>query len=463
MAVSTTPVLPVPAPPPRAGAELTPSAAVDHELARLRLYSPTVLASGRGPRTFFKWLMGIAAAGVIALFLPWQQNVQGTGAVTALRPQDRPQTLPSAIDGQIQEWFVREGEFVRKGQPIVRISEIKDDYLDPNVVGNTASQRDAKAAAIQSKRAAAAALAQQARVLRQGMALKLDQTRNKILQYEADVRAGIADSAVAADQLRRRQALASEGLASTNDLQSALLKSQKASADLAEKRAGLANAGLDLGTVEADYNKEIVKAQADRAKTLADANDSEAEVAKLDNKVASLEARTNFRVIRAPQDGYVVQAQQAGLGQTVKAGDAIVTVQPAQPQQAAELYLRALDATIVRPGDPVRLQFDGWPALQFSGWPGVSVGTFGGRVAVVDRVATKDGKFRVLVVPDTADEPWPSQVRIGSGVYGWAMLREVRVWYELWRQLNGFPPTVAQTAADARGATDAKGGKDKAK
>lgn len=460
MAITTKPLLPVPAPTPRAGAELTPSAAIDHELARLRLYSPTVLASGRGPRTFFKWLMALGVAAVAALFLPWQQNVQGTGAVTALRPQDRPQTLPSAIDGQIREWFVREGEFVRRGQPIARISEIKDDYLDPNVVQNTAEQRDAKAASIQSKRAAAAALAEQTRVLREGLALKLDQTRNKILQYEADVRAGVADSAVAADQLRRRQALASEGLASTNDLQSVLLKSQKATADLAEKRAGLANARLDLGTVEADYNKEIVKAQADRAKTLADANDSQAEVAKLDNKVASLEVRTGFRTITAPQDGYVVQAQQAGLGQTVKAGDPIVTVQPAEPQQAVELYLKAMDVPLVRQGDAVRLQFDGWPALQFSGWPSVSVGTFGGRIAVVDRVAGPDGKFRALVVPDTADEPWPRQVRIGSGVYGWAMLREVRVWYEIWRQLNGFPPSVPQPKNDP---TDAKGGKEKVK
>lgn len=438
---------------------LTPSSAVEAELARLPLYSPTVLGSGRGPRKFFRWIMGLAVVGVGALFLPWQQNVQGTGAVTALRPQDRPQTLPSAIDGQIQEWYVREGEFVRKGQPIARISEIKDDYLDPNVVRNTSDQRDAKAASIAEKQRAARSLSEQTRVLAEALRLKLDQTRNKIAQYEADVRAGVADSAVAADQLRRRQALATEGLSSTNDLQSTLLKTQKASADLAEKRAGLANARLDLGTVEAEYNKEIVKTQADRAKTLADANDGRAEVAKLDNKVASLRVREAFRTITAPQDGYVVQAQQVGLGQTVKAGDAIVTVQPADPQQAVELYLKAMDVPLMRQGDRVRLQFDGWPALQFSGWPSVSVGTFGGRVTVIDRVASKDGKFRALVVPDSADEPWPRQVRIGSGVYGWAMLREVRVWYEIWRQLNGFPASVTQPNDDPMSAKGDKGAK----
>jgi hypothetical protein len=31
-------------------------------------------------------------------------------------------------------------------------------------------------------------------------------------------------------------------------------------------------------------------------------------------------------------------------------------------------------------------------------------------------------------------------VKIGSGARGVALLNSVPVWYELWRQLNGFPP-----------------------
>ncbi len=285
---------------------------------------------------------------------------------------------------------------MRRGDPIARISEIKDDYLDPDLVPNTESQRASKTASVADKRRAASALDAQGRALEQALVLKLEQTQNKIGQYEAEVRAAAADSAVAADQLRRRQALAADGLSSTNDLQTAQIKAQKAFADLADKRAGLANARIDVRAVAAEYRKEIVKARADRAKTLAEANDGDAEVAKLANKVASLRARAAFRVITAPQDGYVVQAQQVGLGQTVKAGDPIVTVQPAEPEQAVELYVRAMDVPLLRTGDKVRLQFDGWPALQFAGWPSVSVGTFGGRVAVVDRVAARDGRFRVL-------------------------------------------------------------------
>ena len=440
------------------------SAAVERELGRLRLHSPTTLNTARSHRGFFRWVLGIFLAALAAMFLPWQQNVQGTGVVTALRPQDRPQTLPAAIDGQIREWFVREGQFVRKGDLIARLSEVKEDYLDTNVVARTSEQRDAKAQSNVEKRRAAASLQEQVGVLEQALQLKLEQTRNKIRQSEAEVRAGAADSAFALNQLERRKEVFDSGLVSLNDFQNTQLKYQKAVADLAEKRAGLANSRVDLNAVEAEYRKEIVKAQAERAKTLADANDGAAEVAKLDNKVASLKVRNGFYEIRAPQDGYVIQAQQAGIGETIKAGEPIVTVQPAEPEQAVELYVKANDLPLIRQDDKVRLQFDGFPALQFSGWPSVSVGTFGGRVAVVDRVSSRNGQFRVLVTPDTTggDQPWPQQIRIGSGVYGWAMLREVRVWFEVWRQLNGFPPTVAATAdaapAGGKGGAGDKGG-----
>jgi hypothetical protein len=29
---------------------------------------------------------------------------------------------------------------------------------------------------------------------------------------------------------------------------------------------------------------------------------------------------------------------------------------------------------------------------------------------------------------------------VGSGASGIALLNDVPIWYELWRQLNGFPP-----------------------
>lgn len=148
----------------------------------------------------------------------------------------------------------------------------------------------------------------------------------------------------------------------------------------------------------------------------------------------------------APQDGFVVRAIKAGIGETLKEGEAVVTIMPRNPEVATAIYVRPMDVPLISVGRKVRLEFEGWPSLQFSGWPNVAVGTFGGIVRVIDYTETPEqgGRYRVLVVPDPDDEPWPDQLRMGSGVYGWVMLDEVPVWYEIWRQLNGFPPSLKE-------------------
>ncbi len=423
----------------------------------LPLNTARLLQAQASYRTLWMWLGGIGIGLVLILFLPWQQNVQGTGIVSALSPEDRPQTLPSRIDGRIERWLVPEGSFVRAGTVIVEISEIKDEYMDPAVVERTQEQMNAKAQANRDKSGKATAYANQIEALEQALVLKRQQVRNKVLQYTAALEQAVLDDSIAADQYRRRQALFESplGLISLNDLQSSRLKAQVAAAKLVEKRNELANAQVDLEGIEAEYREKIEKARGDRLATLAEIQEGVGEVSKLRNKVASLSVRRGYYQVTAPQDGYVVKAMKQGIGELVKPGDPIVTVQPQTTRRAVELFVRPMDVPLLRVGRKVRLIFDGWPALQFSGWPSVSVGTFGGEVAVIDRVASANGQFRVLVTPDPNDEPWPEQLRLGSGVYGWAALNNVRVWFELWRQLNGFPPSI--DISEVEGAKPANG------
>lgn len=414
--------------------------------AELELHSSRLLHESQSYDAIVRWVLGIMVALVLISFLPWQQNVQGRGVVSALSPADRPQALPSRIDGRIEEWFVPEGQFVKAGTPIVAISEIKDEYLDPQVVARTREQLEAKRAAVADKRRKATALGEQIDALEAVQRLKLQQVRNRVTQLQAAVRQVTLEDSIATDQYARRDSLYRSplGLVSLNDLQAARMRAQAADAALVQRTNELLNAQIELQSVDAEYREKIEKARSDRAGTLSEVAEGTAEIAKLRNKVSSLEVRQSYYRIEAPQDGFVVKAMRQGVGELVKAGDPIVTVQPATPQQAVELFVRAMDVPLLRPGRKVRLQFDGWPALQFSGWPSVAVGTFGGEVAVIDQVASSDGTFRVLVIPDPADDPWPRQLRVGSGVYGWAMLDTVRVWFEIWRQLNGFPPAVSQ-------------------
>jgi multidrug efflux pump subunit AcrA (membrane-fusion protein) len=425
-------------------------AATDFDVETAALESARLLQEQRSYQTLARWTIGLTVALVLALFLPWQQNVQGKGKVSALSPQDRPQTLPSRIDGRIERWLVPEGTFVLAGTPIVEISEIKDDYLDPELVERTKEQLDAKAQANRDKAEKADALARQIDALERSLEFKRAQVGNKVAQYQAAVAQAVLDDSVAADQFRRREQLFASplGLVSLNDLQAARVRAQAASAKLVEKRNELANAEVELQAIEAEYREKIEKARSDLLATLAEVQEGLGEVSKLRNKVATLEVRRGYWRIEAPQDGYVVRAVRQGVGELVKAGDPIVTVQPSVAERAVELFVRPIDVPLLRRGRKVRLQFEGWPALQFSGWPSVSVGTFGGVIAVMDQVSAPDGTFRVLVTPDPDDDPWPEQLRIGTSVYGWAMLDEVRVWFELWRQLNGFPPSIRPEDAE---------------
>lgn len=117
---------------------------------------------------------------------------------------------------------------------------------------------------------------------------------------------------------------------------------------------------------------------------------------------------------------------------------------PAKVDLAVETYVQPLDLPLLHVGEKMRVQFDGWPAIVFSGWPNVSYGTYGAKVVAIENFISNNGKYRVLLAPDEDDVKWPKGIRAGSGAYTMALLDDVPIWYELWRQLNGFPPNYYQ-------------------
>ena len=415
------------------------------------LESAKLLVTPSSHRLFFRIVVGTLIVAVLSLFLPWQQFVAGKGEVTAFAPRDRPQVVPSTIGGRIVEWYVHEGEVVTAGQPILRITEVKDDYLDPRTIDRYNEQLSGKSAAVTSKREKVRQLATQISLLQQNLQLGEQKARTKVAQYDADVRASELDSTTSFTQLQRQQSLYDQELTRLTDLENARVRYQNAIAKMQEKRQALQAARIELNSVALDYGEKIAKARSEQAATLAEVGEGSADVAKLRQNVQNLEIRNGFYVIRAPQEGTIIRAARAGIGEQIKEGETVVTIMPAAAAQAVALMVKPMDVPLLSRGRRVRLQFDGWPALQFAGWPSVSVGTFGGKVAVIDRVPGPGGDFRVLVVPDSAEDPWPRQLRLGSGALGWAMLDQVRVGFEIWRRINGFPPSLRQASDEGFG------------
>ncbi len=423
-----------------------------------KVYSLHLVQTPKSARILTYWIVGILIFILFCMFLPWQQNVRGGGRITAFAPQDRPQDVVAVIAGQIKEWKIQEGQFVAQGDTILVLEEVKTEYFDPELTKRLEEQVIAKSESIQATQRNIIAIENQIVAFRQAQMAslekakaKIDQNRNKVAIDSIELYNAKVQLELEEQQYKNAVEMVKTGVIAQNNFlkreatyQEKLNKFLSAKNKLLASKDELYQSIADYNNIYADYIGKIQKAEAEKSYYQSYLANTKAELAEKQNKLASINIRNQRYFILAPQSGYIVKALRAGIGEQVKEGEAVVTIQPAQPQKAVELYVKAMDLPLITKGTKVRLEFDGFPALQFSGWPAVSIGTFGGEVAVIDYVNTKDNKYRILVIPDKNDRPWPNQLRIGTGVYGWFMLRDVPIWYEIWRQLNGFPPSLEE-------------------
>jgi multidrug efflux pump subunit AcrA (membrane-fusion protein) len=400
------------------------------------------------------WLSGLALVFIIVMLLPWTQNIQGPGVITTRSPEQRPQELNAIIAGRIEKWYVREGDMVQKGDTILKITEIKENYLDPELLKRTEEQIKAKEGTVDFYRDKVAATQNQIAALYQGRELKLQQLKNKIQQATLTVQsdsmaleAATTELNIAREQFKRQQELYKQGLKSLTELEQRQQQLQNAEAKrtIAENKFmnaknDLLNARIELNSIDREYSEKISKAESEKFAALSEITNGEGELAKLKNQFSNYAIRNAFYYVLAPQSGQITKTISAGIGEVVKEGDMMVKIVPAEFEYAVEMYINPVDLPLISLGQKVRFQFDGWPAIVFSGWPNVSYGTFGGKVVAIDNSISENGKFRILVAEDKNDKPWPRALKVGGGAKGMALLKDVTIIYELWRQMNGFPP-----------------------
>lgn len=405
-------------------------------------------------KMFNRFLAIFAIILIIILFLPWTQNVSGNGFVTTLTPDQRPQTIQSPIPGRIEKWFVKEGDFVSKGDTILFISEIKTEYQDPKLVYRTNEQKDAKSKSVKSYQEKVKALDGQINALSAERALKISQAQNKLKQSRfkvtsdsIDFLAAQTNLEIAKKQFNRTVTLQEEGLKAVTDVEEKRLKLQSDEAKVISQENKLLaskneviNAQLEISRISSEYANKIAKSQSDRFTASSSQFETEAEVSKLENQASSYIIRNNLYYITAPQNGYINRAIKGGLGETFKEGEQLVGIMPSNYDLAVETFVEPIDLPLMHLGEDVRIQFDGWPAIFFSGWPNAAYGTYAGKVVAIETFISDNGKFRILIAPNPEENAWPENVRVGSGAYTIALLEDVSIWYELWRQLNGFPP-----------------------
>jgi multidrug resistance efflux pump len=391
---------------------------------------------------------------VFILFVPWTQNINTSGVVTTQFQEQRPQQINSIIPGKIIKWWVKEGDYVQKGDTIVELADTKDDYLDPRLIERTNDQLTAKKQKVDFYDSKITNINGQLVAIEAGFKLQEAAIKNKIQQLErkilidsAELSAAKIDLEVGTNQYNRAGKMLNDGIISLVDYERRTQSFNKAKAGFQEKQQKFLNtkqdvliARIELNTLKQDVNDKLFKLKGDIANSNTEKSTVIAEVAKNENELSNYRIRGGQKWLVAPQTGQIIKAKKAGINEIVKEGEMIVEIVPNSFKYAVELFVKPMDLALINKGQDVRLQFDGYPAIVFSGWPNSSYGTFAGKISAIETNRNENGQFRVLIIPDMKEKNWPSNLKIGTGAQGFALLNDVPIWYELWRQLNGFPP-----------------------
>jgi len=435
----------------------------------------TALESVRSPRAISKLVRVLLLLFVTLppalVLLPWRQNVQAQGRVIALDPLDRTLVIPAPVTGRLVRLEVQEGAYVSKGQVLAQLAD-----QDPQYVMRLEQQLQFMRDKLEAARDMVEFYDQQLRFQEDSRTqavssanFAVDVAVQYVLVAERELDAQQAELVQKQADYERKSTLLPKGVVSELDFQKAEAEYRAAEAKVDAAKAKVAQARHEEQGKVADVGKISADQQAKIESTKTSREDARSKVAAAEKDMA--EAATKFerqktQTVVAPRTGYVLRVHAANSADLISQGDPLIELVPETETLAVELWVRGIDAPLVSPGREVRLQFEGWPAVQFAGWPSVAVGTFGGVVNIVDAQGDGAGRFRVLVTPDPESPPWPDRRYLRQGVRtnGWLLLDTVRLGYEIWRQLNAFPPSVrsapGSTGGDAK-ASKAKSGKAK--
>lgn len=418
---------------------------LDHQYQSEHMAETPVLVRRLGRWLF--WLFFVIP--ILMLFLPWLQNISGSGMVTAFHPSDRRQTVDAPINGVISKWHVQEGTHVKMGDVLLEMTDVDPQFsnrLDEQLAANT-SKLKAKEEELKSYQLQLQSY-QTARDASVSAAnFKRDMARQKVLAATEAIHAAQATVEATQLQLTRMQRLLADGLVSKRDQEVAERDNIVGNRNLNSAKAQLDSAKAEERSANADISQIRADAQSAIDSASAQANKIRGEIADSQNSILNAEvnlARQQAQRIVSPRAGTVFRLPVNSQSQIISRGQPLLVVVPENNERAVELYVDGRDAPLIIKDSEVRLEFEGWPAVQVSGWPNVAIGTFVGKVAFID--ATDDGKgsFRVMVLPDEREQKWPQDrfLRQGTSVRGWILLENVSVGYEIWRLLNGFPPRL---------------------
>lgn len=385
---------------------------------------------------------------VAMLFLPWQQTVKGEGTLIATDPMQRDYKVLATIDGLIDEVYIKENQFVKKGELLFTLVDLDEEYDKKlqSIYSSSQGQYIDFQKQIENIKDKSENLEKYLEVGLQVYTQKLRQSKNKIGSLQFKKTSLEKNHEIEKINFERIERLYKEGIESKRNF------------DLAENRYIKADSELNKIDIDVEIeknNQEIIAQE--RTKFL---NETKNKIKLLNNSSLNSNAKlksisqdiqkNSLNVKRyqsgkvvAQRDGYVVRILQNDKNRLIKKGDAILHFSPAVSHKSILLKVSDFNMPLIKEGLNTRIMFYGWPALQIPGWPEIHYGTFAGIIERVEPISYEKGYFYARVVEDP-DEPWPhgEDLRIGTQATVWVRLDTVPIWYQIWRLMNALPPQM---------------------
>ena len=418
-------------------------------------HSLLLVKQARFVKRFALFTAVIIALFLMLLLLPWQQTVQGIGKLTALDPTQRDYKIAATVNGFIDEFYVKENQFVKKGEPLFSMRDLDAHYqnrLESIKFKNQQKYENEKTKVIfiQENIQTLEGLIEKTNTIYD---TKEQQLHNRLLYLKEQQSALKNKKEIEEQNYKRTEILFKEGLESKRTLelrQNSYLESLARYKQIEVEITNLHNALKILKNEKMKFQGEmqlsINKAKEKLLETKNRLNSLKQELQRDQTAIA----RYNTRTVYAKSDGYVLQIYQNDKNKLIKKGEDILYFSPNVTQRAIRLKVADFHMPLMKKGLKARIIFYGWPAMQISGWPKISHGTYGGIVYSIERSAHEDGIYYVVITEDPQDDPWPSadNLKIGTQATVWVKLSVVTIWYEIWRLMISQPPKMVTPAQE---------------
>lgn len=385
---------------------------------------------------------------VMLLFLPWQQTVKGEGVVVAYDPTQRDYSVLATIDGFINEFYVSENQFVKKGTKLFTIVDLDKEYLKKLKIieGSTKDQYNNSKIQINNYQDTKKNLNEYLAVGLNVYQQKYEQTKNKIDSLNLKKISLEKNHEIEKSNFERTKLLHADGIESKRNLEIRENSYIEANVELKKINIDITIEKNNLDIIKNEREK-FFKETDNKIKlldndTLSSKNTLQSLGQSVQTNSVNVSRYTSGEVI-AEKDGYVVKIFQNDKNKLIKMSEKVIYFSPKVTTKSLLLKVSDFNMPLIKEGLPVRIMFYGWPALQIPGWPKIRFGTFGGIIKKVEQTSHEKGFYYAQIVEDPK-EPWPKgdDLRIGTQATVWVRLETIPIWYQMWRLMNALPPKM---------------------